>query len=164
MYLRNDSNSKRAWLRRSIAAVELACVAPVLATILVGILELGRGVMVKETLNNAARKACRTGIQRDKSSTDIYNDAVNIMTDNGFDNTKFNPVAPGGTSGSDNIGYVTITVTDPDGNTLSDALNAPEGSVVTVQVGIPASSVYWVTQFFLQGSMVESENMVMMKQ
>jgi len=35
---------------------------------------------------------------------------------------------------------------------------------VSVQVGIPASSVNWVTSFYLQNAMIESETVVMMKQ
>lgn len=165
MFLRTDSTTRgRGGRRRSIAAVELACVAPLLALILVGMFELSRGVMVKETLSNSARKACRTGIQRDKASIDIYNDAVNIMTDNGFDSSKFNPAPPGVPATSLNIGFVTITVTDPGGNELSDALNAPQGSIISVQVGIPTSSIFWISTYFLQATMVESETVVMMKQ
>ena len=51
------------------------------------------------TLSNAARKGCRTGIQRDRGNNDnvvagvtqpgIITDCTNIMRDNGFDSTKF---------------------------------------------------------------------------
>jgi Flp pilus assembly protein TadG len=161
LYRGNDRSS----LRRAIAAVEMAALAPLLGTIIVGMIELSRGVMCKETLSNAARKACRTTIQRDKSSTDGFNDALNIMqVDNGYDSTQFNPQNPSGTTTGTIVGNVTITVNDPAGNSLSDALNAPSGSTVSFQVGIPASSVNWVTSFFLQDQMIESETVVMMKQ
>jgi Flp pilus assembly protein TadG len=151
--------------RRGVAAAEMAMVAPLLATIIVGMLECSRGVMVKETLSNAARKGCRTGIQRTTASADIYNDCVNIMLDNGFNSTLFNPAPPSGAlQGQTYIGSVTITVTDPSGNALTDALGAPSGSQVTVQVAIPVSSVMWVTSYFLQGTMLESETVIMMKQ
>jgi Flp pilus assembly protein TadG len=159
-----DRTSNPSKLRRAIAAVELAALAPLLGTIVVGMVELSRGLMCKETLSNAARKGCRTGIQRDKSSTDAYNDALNIMTDNSYDSTLFNPQNPSGTTTGRIIGTITITVRDPAGNTLADALNAPPGSSVSVQVGIPASSVNWVSHFFLQNTMVESETVIMMKQ
>src|SRR5262249_28390799 len=149
-------NSNRSKLRRAIAAVELAALAPLFGTIIVGMVELSRGMMAKETLSNAARKGCRTGIQRDKSSTDAYNDSLNIMTDNSYDSTLFNPQNPSGSTSGTIIGTITITVTDPGGNTLTDALNAPSGSSVSVQVGIPASSVNWVSNFFLQNTMIES--------
>jgi len=158
----NKPGRMRRW---GIAATELAMVAPLLGTIFVGMMELSRGVSVKEMLSNAARKGCRTGIQRNTSSTDIFNDCVNIMRDNGFDSTAFNPPLPVNPDPSKTyVGSVTITVTDPNGTTLTDALGAPQGSQVTVQVSIPISSVMWVTSFFLTQRQLESETMVMMKQ
>jgi Flp pilus assembly protein TadG len=162
---RGDSKCAGGRIRRGIAAAEMAMVAPLLATIIVGMLECSRGVMVKETLSNAARKGCRTGIQRTTASIDIYNDCVNIMRDNGFDSTLFSPAPPSGAvSGTTYIGSVTIAVTDPNGTTLADALGAPSGSEVSVQVSIPISAVMWVTSYFLQASSLESETVVMMKQ
>jgi hypothetical protein len=77
------------------------------------------------------------------------------MQDNGFDTTKFNPPS---------IGTINITVTDPSGNVLTDALDATPGSQVVVQVSIPTTSVNWVSYFFLKSNMVESDAVVMMKQ
>ncbi len=153
-------------IRRGIAAAEMAMLAPLFGTILVGMFELSRGLMGKETLSNAARKACRTGIQRDKGSTDIWNDVMNIMTDNGYDSTKFNPPpVSGAQQGQSYIGSINITVTDPNGNSLTDAMLAPTGSVVSVQVAIPVTSVLWTSSFFyLQDTVLESETVVMMKQ
>lgn len=150
--------------RRAIAAVEFALVAPVFASILVAMFELNRGMMCKETLSNAVRKAARTAIQRDKGSTDAFTDAVNIMSDNGYGTSVFNPAAPGKTATSSNIGSVTITCTDPSGNSLSDCLGAPENSTITIQVSIPVSSVSWTSSFFLTNTMIESQTVVMLKQ
>jgi hypothetical protein len=110
---------------------------------------------VKVTLSDAARKGCRTGIQRDKANADIVTDCTNIMTDNGFDSSKFSPGSKGN---------IIITVTDPNGNSLSDCLDAPSGSKVSVQVTIPVSSTTWVPQMFLPNGSLESETVVMMKQ
>jgi Flp pilus assembly protein TadG len=162
---RSHGNGAGKSIRRGIAAAEMAMVAPLLATIIVGMMECSRGVMVKETLSNSARKGCRTGIQRTTASADIYNDCVNIMRDNGFDSSLFNPAPPSGAVHHQTyVGSVTITVTDPSGTTLDDALGAPSGSQVSVQVSIPVSSVMWVTSYFLQASQLESETVVMMKQ
>jgi Flp pilus assembly protein TadG len=141
--------------RAAIAAVEMAFIVPVLATIALGMFELSRGVMVREILTGAARKGCRTGIIHQYGNSDIISDVTNIMQDNGFDTTKFNPPS---------IGTINITVTDPSGNVLSDALDATPGSQVVVQVSIPTTSVNWVSYFFLKSNMVESDAVVMMKQ
>src|SRR5689334_14468573 len=93
-------------VRRGTAAMELALLAPFLFFLALGLIEMGRAMMVKVALANAARKGCRTGIRADKSSSDITSEVKNIMTDNGYDTTKFNPPS---------IGFITITVTDPSG-------------------------------------------------
>ncbi len=77
------------------------------------------------------------------------------MRDNGFDSSKFNPPS---------LGAITITVTAPDGTTLTDALDAAPGSTVSVQVSIPVTSVNWVSSYFLTHSMMESDTVVMLKQ
>jgi hypothetical protein len=139
----------------AIATVELAFIAPILVLLALGMFELSRGVMVKQILTGAARKGCRTGIIHQYGNSDIINDATNVMRDNGFDSTLFNPPT---------LGAVNITVTDPFGNLLSDALDAPPGTTVSVQVVIPTTSVNWVTSFYLPSNMVESDIVVMMKQ
>jgi Flp pilus assembly protein TadG len=141
--------------RSAVAAVEMAFVVPVLALIMLGMFELSRGVMVRQILTGAARKGCRTGILNLFGNSDIINDVTDVMRDSGFDSTKFNPPT---------IGAINITVTDPNGNSLPDALNAPSGSTVSVQVVIPTTSVNWVSYMFLTQSMVESDLVVMMKQ
>lgn len=141
--------------RSAAAAVEFALLAPVLVTITVGMFELSRGVQVRQILTGAARKGCRTGILHQYGNSDITSDVTNVMQDNGFTTSQFNPPS---------VGSINITVTDPSGNTLTDALDAPSGSTVSVQVVIPATSVNWVSYLFLTKSMVESDLVVMMKQ
>jgi hypothetical protein len=157
MLLRNLSDysgiSRRT--RSAVAAVEMAFVVPILALIALGMFELSRGVMVREILTGAARMGCRTGIIHQYGNSNIINDATTAMQNSGFDTTLFNPPT---------IGAINITVIDPSGNSLSDALDAPPGSMVSVQVVIPTSSVNWVTSYFLTGNMVESNTVVMMKQ
>src|SRR5438270_922264 len=77
--------------RRGSVVVEFAVLLPVLLTLMLGMFELSRAVLVKQTLTAAARKGVRTGILTLYGNTDITNDATNIMRDAGFDTTKFNP-------------------------------------------------------------------------
>jgi len=149
------TTASRRRTRCGIASVEMAIIVPILGIIMLGMFELGRAVMVKQTLTGAARKGCRTGIIYQYGNTDITNDVINVMRDNGFDVTLFNPPT---------IGTITITVTAPDGTTLDDALDAPPGSVVSVQLSIPVSSVQWVSSYFLPSTNFESDVIVMMKQ
>lgn len=57
--------------RRGAAVVELAVVTPLLLTMLFGIMEFGRVFMVSETLNTAAREACRVGILQGSTTSDV---------------------------------------------------------------------------------------------
>lgn len=158
MRLFSDRSSTSPKRRRRLgsAIAEFAIVCPILVTVLLGMIELCRGTMVKVILSDAARKGCRTGIQRDKGNNDIVTDCTNIMTDNNFDGSKFNP--------SGGVGNISIVVTDPNGNVLAESLDAPSGSKVSVQVSIPVSSTTWVPNLFLTRGSLESETVVMMKQ
>jgi Flp pilus assembly protein TadG len=142
--------------RPAAAIAEFAIICPILAVVLLGMIELCRGTMVKVMLSDAARKGCRTGIQRDKGNADIVTDCTNIMTDNNFSSSQFNP--------SGGVGSITITVTDPNGAVLAESLDAPSGSKVSVQVSIPVSSTTWVPSMFLTQGSLESETVIMMKQ
>jgi Flp pilus assembly protein TadG len=148
--------SPRRSKRSGAAIAEFAMIVPILAMVLLGMIELCRGSMVKVILSDAARKGCRTGIQRDKGNADITADCTNVMQDNNFSSSQFNP--------SGGVGGITILVTDPNGNVLAESLDAPSGSSVSVQVAIPVSSTTWVPNLFLRNGWMESETVVMMKQ
>ena len=62
--LRWRSRSERHWRpsRLGTAAVEFALVAPVFFLFVIGLIELGRMVMVQQALTNAAREGCRTAV------------------------------------------------------------------------------------------------------
>jgi Flp pilus assembly protein TadG len=136
-------------VRGGSAVVEFAFVAPFLFSVLLGMCELSRGVMVLSKLSGAARSACRTGIQRDKGNADIIADVQNIMADNSIPASAVT---------------VTIAVTDPNGAALAESQLAPSGSIVSVQVAVPVSAVTWVPSFFLPPVLLESQLVVMMKQ
>jgi Flp pilus assembly protein TadG len=143
--------------RRGAAIVEFAVVSPVFALILMGMIEICRGIMVKVALSDAARAGCRAGVERDRANVDIVRYCTDVMNNAGF--TSFD-----GT----NVGSVTITVTDGSNppNTVNNnqTLDAPSGSFVSVQVSIPSSATTWVPPVFITQGSLESETVVMMKQ
>jgi Flp pilus assembly protein TadG len=149
--------------RTGTAVVEFAFVAPILAMVIMGMLELTRGIMVKVSLSNAARAGCRAGVKyQTTGNADIIQLCKDVMAYDGFDSTKFNP---------NTIGSVSITVTDSNGNIVNanstypngESLEAPPGSFVSVQVSIPVSSTTWVPCLYFTQSTLESETVVMMK-
>jgi Flp pilus assembly protein TadG len=109
--------------RKGAAATEFALVALTFFTVIMGIFELGRALMVRHLLTNAARQACRVGVLQGKSSSQISAVAVNALTAQGI-----------------NGDTVTVQVNDA----TTDASTAPSGAEITVIVSIPMSSVSWL--------------------
>ena len=109
--------------RRGAAAVEFALVSIAFFGIVLGIFELGRALMVKHLLTNAARQACRVGILQGKSTSQISAVAVNALTSQGINGDS-----------------VTVQVNDAS----ADASTARSGDEITVLITIPARNVSWL--------------------
>lgn len=147
--------------RRAIAAAELAVVAPLLGALVLGMCEMGRAVMVKDTLTNAARKGCRTGTTVGKSYQDILNDVNNIFTDNN--------ISAGNATISVQVATYTGTATSPSWGPFttvsSNATFNPQPlDQVSVKVTLPISNVLWFSPRFLSSKAVESETLAMVRQ
>jgi Flp pilus assembly protein TadG len=137
--------SKRApTARRGAAVVEFAVIATLFIFLILGALEVSRGLMVKQTLSDTARLACRTGSQPQTSTATITKDVTDLLNDNKIDPT-----------------YATITVLVNDQPV--DASTAKQNDKISVKVAVPVSKVMWVTAIFLSGQSVESETVVMMR-
>ncbi len=119
----NGTAGCKARRRRGAAVMEFAFVAPVMFLMILGMIELARGLMVTHMLTNAARNGCRAGVVEGKANSDIVA-AVNAA------------LAPVGI----NSDTVTIQVNDNSG----DVLHAQPGDELTVLVSVPTSSVSWV--------------------
>ncbi len=129
--------------RPAAAAVEFALVLPFLVTAFLGIFEVGRALLVKEALSNAAQRACRTASQAGKSNSDVTDDIADTLSAAGLS------------------GYSsTIQVNGASG----DVGTAQRNDKVSVKVSVPASQVFWISTYFVTGSAVESETVVMLKQ
>ncbi|HEV3343508.1 MAG TPA: TadE family protein [Pirellulales bacterium] len=105
--------------RRGAALVEFALVVPIFLACVVGSVEIGRAIMVQESLTNASREGVRVGILDGAMSSDVTT-AVN-----GY----LSGVSISGAS-------TTVTPANPG--------TQPEGTQVTVSVSIPYSNVSWV--------------------
>jgi Flp pilus assembly protein TadG len=146
--------------RRGIAAVEMAFLAPLLAALTVGMCELGRGVMVRDILTDAARKGCRTGAMAGKGYQDLVNDVNNILSDNN--------IASGKATITIQIASYTGTSTTPKWATPATVSSASAFTPnpldqISVQVSVPASTVLWFTPVHISKPIV-SQTLVMVKQ
>jgi Flp pilus assembly protein TadG len=119
--------------RPGAATVEMAFIAPVVFLLILGIVEIGRGIMVVHLLNNAAELGCRTGIVEGTSTANIQS-------------TVTSELKSAGISGE----TVTVKVNDAS----ADASTAGAGDEITVVVTVPTSSISWVgINRFLSGSL-----------
>jgi hypothetical protein len=131
---RGRSSRPNRYNRPAAATVEMAVVAPVVFLLIMGIIEIARGIMVVHLLNNAAQAGCRVGIIEGQSTANIKNAVISAL-----------PSSYG-------INGETVTVQVNDGNT--DASAAGVGDEITVVVTVPASSISWVgVNKFLSGSL-----------
>lgn len=118
--------------RRAAAAVEFAVAAPVFFLLVLGMLEVGRGLMVQHLLLNAARQGCRSGILPSNGNTQISDTVSGTLASAGI------------TAQS-----VSVSVNNVSGN----ASTANSGDAITVTVAVPIAAVTWVpVSQFLSGN------------
>src|SRR5947209_283568 len=67
------ADSNRRW---GAAAVEFAIVAPLLVSLVLGLIEFGRVLMVEQILTNAAREGCRTAVLDGSTTSDTSSGAT----------------------------------------------------------------------------------------
>jgi Flp pilus assembly protein TadG len=146
--------------RTAGVAVEVAILAPFLVALILGMCEMGRAMMVKDILTNAARKGCRTGISPTMGYSDIVADVNNVLSDNGISSAK---------------ATITIQVATYTGNSTTPSWASPATATsetfapnaldqISVQVSVKASDVLWFSPYFLGDSFVEAETLYMVRQ
>jgi Flp pilus assembly protein TadG len=159
----------RAKRRSGVAVVEFALISPFLFFMIVGMAEMGRAIMIKDILSNAARTGCSTGILSTMDYTNIISD-VNTVLGNSLTSAQVADAtitvqtapytgSPGGTSG---------TTTPSWGSWVSCTSNATysPGALdkVSVKVSIPVANVLWFSATFLSIGNIESEMVIMVRQ
>jgi Flp pilus assembly protein TadG len=109
--------------RPAATSTEFAIVGLAFFVIVPGIFEVGRLIMVKHLLTNAARQGCRAGVLQGVSSTTITNVTTQALTAQGVNSS-------------------TATVQVNDGST--DASSAQSGDEITVLVSVSTANISWV--------------------
>ena len=130
--------------RRGAALVEFAIVTPVLLVLVLGMIEIGRAVMVTEVLTYAARMGARTGAISSGSTAGATTAANAVLTDSGI-----------------NGATVTVFV---NGSSVTDASAGKSGDQIAVSVTIPYANVTWLSNpDYLEGKTL-SGRVVMRKE
>jgi Flp pilus assembly protein TadG len=124
-------------MRHGAAAVEFALVLPLFFLLIMGMIEVGRGLMVQQILTNAAREGARAAIMDGATSTSVQTIVNDYLTGS---------TIPAGT--------VTVDPNPPS--------NATARGPVTVTVSIPADQVLWTTSSFFSESAALSASATML--
>jgi Flp pilus assembly protein TadG len=110
--------------RRGVAAVEFAFVAPVFFLMILGMIEIGRGVMVQQIITNASREGARLAVLPGATTTDVETRVENILTGAGVHGATVDIYnGAGQTTTPENVGF---------------------GDVVNVTVSVPFNKVSWL--------------------
>lgn len=107
--------------RRGAAVVELAVALPFLVVLVMGIAEVGRAIMVTQTLTNAAREGARRATITGGTDASCTTSVTNYLSN----------------SGLTHVTGATTTVS-PSSN------NAASGSEISVTVAVPYKKVSWL--------------------
>lgn len=105
--------------RKGAAAVEFAIVAPIFFLVVLGMVEVGRAVMVQQILTNASREGARRAVLDGATASEVTT----------YINSYLSSASLSG-----------ATISYPQGNPE----NAVYGSSVEVRVAIPFGNVSWV--------------------
>ena len=116
--------------RRGSALVEFAIVLPVLAILILGALDLGRGIMVQHALQEAAHASCRVYSIRDSTQQDATDMVANAMTRAA-------------------VAEYATTYDPPSKGDIDTHMEA-----VTVTVTTPFSTVAWLPPLYLSGATI----------
>lgn len=132
--------------RVGAAAVEMAVVMPFFVMVVLGIVELGRAMMVSQMLTNAAREATRLAIVDGSSNTSVKQSVESFL------NKAI------GVSASDLI--VTVTVDPATGNEdPHDKIeDAQMRDLVTVVVEVPFDKVSYIPGDYLAGKNLKASS------
>ena len=86
--------------RRGAAVVEFAIVAPVFFLLVFGLIEVGRMMMIRQSLTNAAREGCRAAVLATTTNSSKVDAAVRgylqSITSKATDSNKVRVTAPSG--------------------------------------------------------------------
>ncbi len=105
--------------RVGAAVIEFAIVGPLMVMLTMGMMEVGRAVMVKQVMINASREGARMAILPSANSQEVIAQVTSQLS-------------------ASSINGTTVTINPP------SLTNAPAGTAVTVSISVNASQVSWI--------------------
>jgi Flp pilus assembly protein TadG len=112
--------------RPATAAVEFACLSPLLLTLLLGIWEVGRMTHVQQVLNNAAREGGRQAAAGTKSIAEVQQSVITYLNNAGINTTG-----------------VVVTLTNLTSSSRNEPTTALQLDRYELTVDLPFNNVRW---------------------
>lgn len=126
---------------------EFATVLPVFMLLTLGLLEMGRGVMVRQIMVNAAREGARQAVLPGASPSDVIASIENYLD-----------------AGSISGASKTVEVLDAGGNPITDLWTLGAKDRIEVRVSVPFDEVAWVVPVFMSSGNTLTTSVVMLKE
>ena len=123
----------QAGRRYGTATVEFALVLPILMSLVLGIIEVGRIVMISQMVAEASREACRLAVLSGVTSAAVTSEAQLYLTAAGIPTSAVT---------------TTITGQTVSGGSVDQTINLatiPEGYAVKVKVQVDYAKAAWIT-------------------
>lgn len=130
---RTQKRSRRT-SRRGVAAVEFAMVAPLFLLLVFGTIEIGRMLMVQQTLVNASREGARQAVLEGATQESVTETVADCLK-----SVMENPRK-----------YVSVT---------PDPVAVHSNQPVTVSIVVPFADVSWLPPFFCRGDLQAATTM-----
>lgn len=128
--------------RRGTAAVEFACILPLLLILLLGVWEVGRFIQLQQIMNTAARDGARLAAQASVTNTD--GSSTSIMVASGDPNITDTIRDSLQGAGISNLNGLQVTFRFIDGDTsLTDPYQGMKNQRFVVQITLPYDNVRW---------------------
>lgn len=127
--------------RRGAALVEMALVLPVFLTVVMGIIEFGRGLWVGNMVTNAAREGARMAVLDGSSNAEVRQAIKDFLG-----------TAVGTTAATEAVISIVITPAPGNTNPAHECANASTRDLIAVTVTMPFNSVAMVPGKYLAGT------------
>jgi Flp pilus assembly protein TadG len=131
--------------RRGAAMVEMALVLPIFVTVVLGIVEFGRAMMVAQMCTNAAREGVRLAVLDSSTNAEVEQAVKDLM------------VSSAGVSAGNVTATITITPAAGNPNPGNNLSQAGTRDLVRVRVSVPFDQVAYVSGDWLAGKTLASE-------
>jgi Flp pilus assembly protein TadG len=125
-----DSNQRAD--RKGAATLEFAVVAPVLILLFMGMLEIGRAIMVVNLVNTAARDGARRAALSNATAADVIATTRQSLSRSSVSST--------------NLTITVVSDANEDGTTenVTDLSTVPTGRPVGVRINVPFQDIGWL--------------------